>query len=64
MSATIDAFSYGFSVELADGGPWLAQDGTVAMTYADRGAWATYEEAEAALRRSLEDQSHHSSAPQ
>ena len=45
--------SLGFIVEVAEGGPWLRQDGTWTPDYAERGVWHEYEDAEMAIYRSL-----------
>jgi hypothetical protein len=43
----------GFIVELFEGGPWLAQDGGVAIEWRDRGVWPTEEEAQIASLSAL-----------
>lgn len=52
MSATIKPT--GFYVEVAPGGPWLAQNGTVTQLWSERGIWRTEAEAEEAIERSLQ----------
>lgn len=49
--ATIE--SNGWYVELAPGGPWLAQDYSVTCDFEQRGLWVTREEAQKAIDRSL-----------
>jgi hypothetical protein len=43
-----------FYVEVAEGGPWLAQDITVTDDWDMRGLWATEEQAAAARYKSLD----------
>lgn len=37
-----------YYVEVADGGPWLGQDGRVVMEWDQRGLWATEDDAQRA----------------
>ena len=50
-SATI--LHQGYIIELAEGGPWLAQDLTVTINWGERGVWHDITDAELALARSL-----------
>lgn len=43
----------GYVVELAEGGPWLAQDLSVAINWDERGVWEQITDAELALANSL-----------
>ncbi len=43
----------GYIIEIAEGGPWLAQDGTVTINWGERGVWHELTDAELALARSL-----------
>lgn len=43
----------GYIIAIAEGGPWLAQDGTVTINWAERGIWHELSDAELALARSL-----------
>ncbi len=46
--------SQGYIIELAEGGPWLAQDLTVTPNFDERGVWHEIVDAELAMARSLE----------
>lgn len=51
MSETIEIDEY--IVEIAQGGPWLAQDGSIAIDWEKRGVWTTKHEAELVLSMAL-----------
>lgn len=44
-----------YYVEIAEGGPWLAQDGSVAVDWETRGLWPSKEDAAEAFMKSLEE---------
>ena len=41
--------SIGYIVEIAPGGPWLAQDGSIAVEWSERGIWPTTKAAQEAM---------------
>jgi len=43
----------GFYIEIKEGGPYLAQDGTVTEYWANRGVWPSRYDAEMALHESM-----------
>lgn len=43
----------GYFLEVAEGGPWFRQDGTVTTEFAERGLWASISEAGIALNHFL-----------
>ena len=54
MSEAIDFIQIDeYIVEISQGGPWLAQDGSIAIDWEKRGVWTTKHEAELALSMSL-----------
>lgn len=51
-AAPATILNQGYIIEIASGGPWLAQDLTVAINWDARGVWHEITDAELALARS------------
>lgn len=48
--------SEGYFVEVFEGGPWLAQDLSIAIEFEQRGVWPTEEAAQDAINESLRNE--------
>lgn len=55
VQGVMKAEADGFYVEVAEGGPWLGQDGSVVIEFEERGIWPTYRAAAEAIADSLRE---------